>query len=609
MYFCIIKHKQILFMKKTYTLFPFLSFILLSWQLHSQTPANDTCSGAEVLPVDTSCNYVVANTQSATDSGVPSPGCGSYQGADLWYTFTVPNITSTESIILSTSAIAGSNVNDTGMALYSGDCNNLTLVECDDSDSPGNFSRIVLKYPSPGSVYYVRVWVYDNDYADAFNLCAKIEDIPANDLCSGAEPITVYPPGGGAGNEISAHTLTATFSGQYSSCDSYGQNLDLWYSFTAPPSGKIKVITGGDEGRNIEAAVYDSCGGTELECHGNSNIKTFSGLTPGQSYLLQVWHDTSHVGDFTLVIEDVGFSNIVFDTDIMPNCSQNQFSVNVNVTDLGGAQSVTISDDQGNPSQQLTSTGTVTFGPYNSGDTVVFTVTNDADNSFTTSQTVHYICPPENDDCANAIEVTYPLPYTNTQDATGATNNSGFISCNGNGMNDGVWYKFTAETVNGDLTIEVRPQGWDAEVAVYTGNCNNLNCVSRADVGGTNVRETINFTPVSGTDYYINIGYWSDSNDGNEGPFTITVSGDITGVDKLNKNDFKFYPNPSKSIIYWDSNRPVEKIQITNLSGQIIMTLKKPVTPYFNISNLNKGIYFINVFIDGKQATYKIIKI
>ncbi len=433
-------------------------------------------------------------------------------------------------------------------------------------------------------------------------------DVPDNDVCSGAETLTVYAPGDGPGHEIYANTLTATDSGVYSSCDNYGPNLDLWYTFTAPPSGKIKLITGGDEGRNIEAAIYDSCGGTEMGCHGNSTEKTFDGLTPGNTYFLQVWHDSSHVGDFSMVIEDVGFSNIIFNTQIVPDCTNNQFSVDVNVTDLGGALSVTISDDQGNANQQLSHTGTVRFGPYNNGTTVVFTVTNDADSSFTSSQTVHYLCPPPNDECANAQSITYPLPYTHSQDATGATNNAGFVTCNGNGMNDGVWYKFTAGTVNGTLSIEVVPQGWDAEVAVYTGSCNALTCVARSDSGGVNIRERINFTPDAGTTYYINVGYWEGNSDGEEGPFSITVSGDVTGINTFDKNNFSFYPNPAGHKIIWQNKKTIEKLQITNLTGQTVLTIQNPKSNSLKISDLPKGIYFINVYINKQRGIYKMVK-
>ena len=109
---------------------------------------------------------------------------------------------------------------------------------------------------------------------------------------------------------------------------------------------------------------------------------------------------------------------------------------------------------------------------------------------------------PENDDCSNAVVIDSALPYTISQNAVGATNNNGFISVCGLGMNDGVWYTFTP-TQSGTVTITVNPSGWDAEVAVYTGTCGNFTCVAHADDP-----ETITDLAVTaGTQYFINIGY------------------------------------------------------------------------------------------------------
>ncbi len=348
-----------------------------------------------------------------------------------------------------------------------------------------------------------------------------------NDICSGAQTLTVYPQGGGAGNETLATTTNAINSGQDPSCFLSGYDkADLWYSFTAPTSGYVKVITGGAQGNVLEAAVYDGCGGNEISCHifgYGSTDKNLYGLVPGQTYILQVWHYSWDVGDFSIVLEE-----------------------------------------------------------------------------FT---------PPSNDDCANAIEVSDPLPYNNTQDATNATNNGGYVADCGNGMNDGVWYKFTTGTVNGDITIEVVPQGWDAEVSVYTGSCSSFTCVDYADNVGTGGTETITFTPSPNTDYYVNIGYFAFGGDGPEGPYTITLSGNVTlNMDKLSEGDFSFYPNPARSIISWNASGTVEKIQITNLTGQVVMEVENPVNNFLNITKLNQGVYLIHVFMDDKEGIYKLIK-
>ena len=430
-----------------------------------------------------------------------------------------------------------------------------------------------------------------------------------NDVCVGAPILTVYSQGGGAGNEINASTTPATDSGQHPSCDNTGTNYDLWYRFTAPSSGHVKVITGGAKGNRIEAAIYNSCGGAELDCQDQSTEKTFTGLNAGQTYILQVWHDSYYVGDFTIVLEDVLYVEPEFTLNTVPDCNNNQFSIEVNVTDLGGSSSVTISDDQGSSTQQLSSPGTVTFGPYAFGTTVNITVTSDQDSNVSASDSATMAgCPPANDDCQNAIEVA-TLPYNNSQDATFATNNNGNITTCGYGMNDGVWYKFTVGSANGDITIEVTPSGWDAEVAVYTGSCGSFTCVTYADSGGSGTAETVTFTPTDNTTYYVNVGHYAGSSDGSEGSYTISITGSSTlNAGELTQADFSFYPNPTTGVIRWNASQSVNRVQVTNLTGQVLMNVDNPAGNSMDISRLPQGVYLLRVQIGDKQGTYRLIK-
>ncbi len=448
------------------------------------------------------------------------------------------------------------------------------------------------------------------------------------------------------------------------------------------------------------------------------------------------------------------YEDPTFTLSEVPDCSNNQFSVDVNVTDLGGASSVTISDDQGSMSQQITAVGTVTFGPYASGTDVTITVTNDDNSNYSSSDHIQYYCPPSNDDCSGAIDlpvgqtcsntvatnegatdsgVTSPgcanynggdvwfsfttpatltsdqmviirtssesgsnvsdagmalyegdcsnlsiiecddddgpglfpeirrtdltpgntyyvrvweygndrfgqfnicvfvvdipendacsnaievasLPYNNTQDATYATNNDGFITAcddgnNNNGMNDGVWYKFTVGTANGDITIQVDPDNWNAEVAVYTGSCGSFTCVANADAGYSGTAETVTFTPTDNTTYYVNVGYYSHSYDGAEGPYTIDISGNSTlNAGELTQSDFSFYPNPTTGVIRWNASQSVNRVQVTNLTGQVLMNLDNPAGNSMDISRLPQGVYLLRVQIGDKQGTYRLIK-
>ncbi|WP_040282324.1 T9SS C-terminal target domain-containing protein, partial [Psychroserpens damuponensis] len=60
-----------------------------------------------------------------------------------------------------------------------------------------------------------------------------------------------------------------------------------------------------------------------------------------------------------------------------------EFFVDVDLTDLGSASSVTISDDQGSPTQTVNTLQVVTFGPYPNNTPVIITVANDDDANCT----------------------------------------------------------------------------------------------------------------------------------------------------------------------------------------------------------------------------------
>ena len=139
---------------------------------------------------------------------------------------------------------------------------------------------------------------------------------------------------------------------------------------------------------------------------------------------------------------------------------------------------------------------------------------------------------PGNDDCENADDITdfmFTGSMSSLEDATGATNNNGFIPTlydgYDDGMNDGVWYSFTA-LYDGQVTIEVLPDNnFDAQIGVFTGDCSNLTCIATVDDGlDYGETETLTIDVNADEDYLINIGSYEGSFNESEGMFTLNVS-------------------------------------------------------------------------------------
>ncbi|WP_418512523.1 choice-of-anchor D domain-containing protein [Corallibacter sp.] len=126
---------------------------------------NDTCATAIPLTATSTCTYQTYSNVGATDSGIGSPGCSSL-GPDVWFSVVVP---STGEITIDTNNI---DFTDSGMALYSGTCGSLSLIECDDDDSPnGNMSLISRNDLTPGDTVYIRVWEYGGNVSGDFGIC------------------------------------------------------------------------------------------------------------------------------------------------------------------------------------------------------------------------------------------------------------------------------------------------------------------------------------------------------------------------------------------------------------------------------------------------------
>ena len=80
-------------------------------------------------------------------------------------------------------------------------------------------------------------------------------------------------------------------------------------------------------------------------------------------------------------------------------------------------------------------------------------------------------------------------------------------------------------------------------------------------------------------------------------------------IDKLEKYDFSFGPNPTENHIYLSAFKSIGKVEVFNLVGQkSLSTDLRASKGTLDISNLSRGIYIMNVAIDKNVGTYKLIK-
>ena len=255
--------------------------------------SNKPCNGAPNLNVNSTCSYITGTTVGATQQTNPqnfgTPSCGS-MGADVWYSFTAP---ASGSVTITTQAGV---VTDGVMALYSSDCaGTSTELDCDDDGGTGLMPEISQGGLTPGQTYYIRFWEYAGDNNGTFDICvveaAPPPGTPANDEPCSATPLPVNPDQAcGTVTAATAENATET-GGVTNSCGGTADD-DVWFSFVATSTvHNVDILnaTGTtDMYHNVYSGGCTSGSLTNLSCN-DGDATTIGGLTPGQTYYVQVY--------------------------------------------------------------------------------------------------------------------------------------------------------------------------------------------------------------------------------------------------------------------------------------------------------------------------------
>ncbi len=284
--------------------FLILTALLLSFITQAQAPNNDDPCAAVTLTVAATCTYQTFTTLNSTPStGYPAPGCAQFQGDDVWFQITVP---AGGAIIIN--SIQGG-ITDGGMALYSGDCNTMALIECDDDDSENGLMPLINRSGlTPGSTVFVRFWKYNGGVGGTFGICVTTPPPPpANDNCANAVGLSVNPSfmctATATGTTISASPSTGA---PVPGCGAGGVGDDVWYSFVATNAvHQVSLTNVTGTTTDMVMAVYSgTCAALAQVACSDPNILSVTALTVGQTYYVRVWtFPATNVGaNFTICV-------------------------------------------------------------------------------------------------------------------------------------------------------------------------------------------------------------------------------------------------------------------------------------------------------------------
>ncbi|WP_299098744.1 choice-of-anchor L domain-containing protein [uncultured Winogradskyella sp.] len=195
---------------------------------------------------------------------------------------------------------------------------------------------------------------------------------------------------------------------------------------------------------------------------------------------------------------------------IVDDCDNgSQFLIDVNVTSLGSATSLTISNNVDTNTATINAIGTYQIGPFPFFTDIIYTLTNnqDANCVFNSLPILVRSCIPDNDDCDSATIVTVNTDDSCTELAYGtilsaSPSNVAAVSCDGD-ADDDVWFQFVA--INDTQIIEFlniveNDVASGLNHAVYEGSCGALNELYCMD-GGPSVTPQL----VIGDTYYIRV--------------------------------------------------------------------------------------------------------
>jgi hypothetical protein len=206
---------------------------------------------------------------------------------------------------------------------------------------------------------------------------------------------------------------------------------DIWVSFEMPPSGEVTFTAqawielndtpppffiGTPPGMDVNMAVYEgSCGSlTQIGCNNDSGPGlfpqlTFSG-TPGETYYVQLWDiGNNQQGSFDVCVNGTATCTQPTVTFNEVCGGLNQYNVEVNISNLGDAPEVNITNNGGADAiTGITTSGVQIVGPFSLGEEVTITVEHSTDATCNISEVVTDLGIP----CNRVISCGTPLNQT-----------------------------------------------------------------------------------------------------------------------------------------------------------------------------------------------------
>ncbi len=174
-----------------------------------------------------------------------------------------------------------------------------------------------------------------------------------------------------------------------------------------------------------------------------------------------------------------------------------------------------------------------------------------------------------------------------------------------------VWYSVVVPA-DGNITLETDLNSGsaltDSGLAVYSGTIGALMLIGCDDDSGNNLFSRIELSGrTPGETLYIRV--WEFGNNTFDTFQVAAWNPNVLAIDDVTLDGFSYYPNPVKNILQLTSPKIIETVSVYSLTGKEILSKTPKTADYqLDMSSLASGTYLIKVDINGRIATYKIIK-
>jgi hypothetical protein len=279
-----------------------------------ETAPNDECVDRETITVNTTdaLEYTI-DTRTATESIDASCENVNTQNLDVWYEFTMPV----------TGNLRITNIPNTV---------NMTLFDTCGGSEIACFSNDGFIFGLQEATDYVLRIAENSTFAGTVSFRVQAFEAAPNDECVDRETITVNTTDA---LEYTIDTETATESID-ASCESVNTtHLDVWYEFTMPVNGNIRVT---NIPNTVSITLFDACEGSEIACFSNDGF--IFGLQETTDYVMRVAEN----GTFSGV---VNFRVQAFETPTNDECATpmtiqvlQEITTTVNLDNRGATESI-----------------------------------------------------------------------------------------------------------------------------------------------------------------------------------------------------------------------------------------------------------------------------